>query len=252
MAERQHRETVTSPPARGTIFDPTGVQLAIGEQTTTVYADPRQIERAARVAVAAHRLLGVDANALYPQLLNKKTSFVYIQRFADPKAAASSSKRASPASTVPGGEARLSAGHGRRRRCVGYAGTDNKGLGGLEVAVRQALCRQAGQADDRPRSVRPRDRHRSARPPSGRARDVFTTIDHTIQANAEAVLRADRRALGREGGDRGRARPAHGRGARDGAGAGLRREQGEHGVRSRCSATARSPTRSSRARRSSS
>ena len=43
MAERQHRETITTPAGRGAIFDRTGVQLAIGEQTTTVYADPRQV-----------------------------------------------------------------------------------------------------------------------------------------------------------------------------------------------------------------
>jgi cell division protein FtsI/penicillin-binding protein 2 len=43
MAQRQHREAIVIPAGRGTIFDSTGVQLAIGEQTTTVYADPRQI-----------------------------------------------------------------------------------------------------------------------------------------------------------------------------------------------------------------
>ena len=43
MAERQHHETVAIPAGRGTIFDDTGVQLAIGEQTETVYADPRQM-----------------------------------------------------------------------------------------------------------------------------------------------------------------------------------------------------------------
>src|SRR3954453_7111619 len=79
MAERQHREAIVIPAGRGTIFDSTGVQLAIGEQTTTVYADPRQLVAPRAVAVAAHRYLGIDANALYPRLLDKKTSFVYLQ-----------------------------------------------------------------------------------------------------------------------------------------------------------------------------
>ena len=56
MAERQHRESITIPAGRGTIFDRTGVQLAIGEQTTTVYADPRQV-----IAAAAHRRRGARA-----------------------------------------------------------------------------------------------------------------------------------------------------------------------------------------------
>ena len=43
MAQRQHRESIQIPAGRGTIYDRTGVQLAIGEQTTTVYADPREL-----------------------------------------------------------------------------------------------------------------------------------------------------------------------------------------------------------------
>ena len=43
MAASQHREPVTLPAGRGTIFDRDGRQLAIGEQATTVYADPRRV-----------------------------------------------------------------------------------------------------------------------------------------------------------------------------------------------------------------
>src|SRR3954453_4201350 len=86
MAERQHHESIVIPAGRGTIFDRAGVQLAIGEATTTVYADPRQVRQPRAVAVAAQRFLGVDANTLYPQLLNRRTSFVYVKRFADRKA----------------------------------------------------------------------------------------------------------------------------------------------------------------------
>ena len=42
-AADQHRETVTLPAGRGTIYDRTGVQLAIGRQATTVFADPQLI-----------------------------------------------------------------------------------------------------------------------------------------------------------------------------------------------------------------
>jgi cell division protein FtsI/penicillin-binding protein 2 len=187
-AERQHRESIRIPAGRGTIFDRTGVQLAIGEQTTTVYADPREVVEPRRIAVAAHQLLGVDANALYPQLLRRQNRFVYIQRFADPKAAAAflkkgftgvnsypEEKRAYPQGTVAA-------------QMVGYAGTDNKGLAGLEVEYDKELSGKPGEQT-------------IVRDPFGRAidvisstaeregADVFTTIDHTIQANAETVLR---------------------------------------------------------------
>src|ERR671936_255553 len=84
LAHSQHQKSVKIPAGRGPIYDRTGVQLAIGEQTTTVYADPKQVLNASAIAIAAHRLLGADPNALYPALLNKHSQFVYVKRFADP------------------------------------------------------------------------------------------------------------------------------------------------------------------------
>jgi cell division protein FtsI/penicillin-binding protein 2 len=188
IAQRQHRETIAVPAGRGTIFDRTGLQLAIGEQTTTVYADPRQVTEPRRIAIAAQKLLGADANQLYPQLLNKKSGFVYVARFANPKDAAAfvkkgfegvnsypEEKRAYPQGTVAA-------------QVVGFAGTDNKGLAGLEVQYDKRLSGRAGKQT-------------VVRDPFGRAiavisstperegSDVFSTIDHNIQANAELVLR---------------------------------------------------------------
>src|SRR5438046_10729621 len=80
LAARQHREPVVLPASRGTIFDRMGVQLAIGEQATTVYADPQQVRDPHLVAAAAAHALGLTAQQLYPHLLNRTHSFVYGQR----------------------------------------------------------------------------------------------------------------------------------------------------------------------------
>ena len=64
MAARQHEGTTVIPAGRGTIFDRTGEPLAIGEQATTVYADPREVKDPRRVALAAAKELGVDAEKL--------------------------------------------------------------------------------------------------------------------------------------------------------------------------------------------
>ena len=93
LATKQHLQTVALPAARGTIFDRTGVELAIGEQTTTVFADPQQVRNAIAVSRAAHTVLGVDGNELYSKLQDKKTRFVYVQRFADPAKALLLQKR---------------------------------------------------------------------------------------------------------------------------------------------------------------
>jgi len=188
LAERQHHESITIPAGRGTIFDSTGLQLAIGEQTTTVYGDPRQITRARDVALAAHRYLGVDANALYAQLLDRKTGFVYIKRFADPLQAAAFLKRGFAGVNGYPEEKRAYPQLSVGSQVIGFAGTDNKGLAGLEVQYDKSLSGKPG-------------RQTIVRDPFGRAIDVvsttpehqghpiFTTIDSKIQANAEQVLR---------------------------------------------------------------
>jgi cell division protein FtsI/penicillin-binding protein 2 len=188
MAERQHRETVVIPAGRGTIFDQTGVELAIGEQTETVYADPRQLVNPRAVAVEAQKLLGADANTLYPQLLNKHTGFVYVKRFADPKAAtAFLDKHFTGVNGYPE-ERRTYPQRSVGAQVVGFAGTDNKGLGGLEVAYDKELSGKPGkQTIVRDPFGRAIDVLSST--PEREGRSIVTTLDHTIQANAEAVLR---------------------------------------------------------------
>ena len=189
LAEHQHRETITVPAGRGTIYDRTGVELAIGEQMTTVYADPRQVTDAKDIAVAAHRLFGVDANTLYPQLVDKHRQFVYVQRFADPKAAAAFLKKGFTGVASYPEERRTYPQGSVAAQVIGYAGTDNQGLGGLEIQYNRLLAGRTGKQT-------------VVRDPFGRAIDVVggtterdgasivTTIDHVIQSNAESVLRA--------------------------------------------------------------
>jgi cell division protein FtsI (penicillin-binding protein 3) len=188
MAERQHRESVVVPAGRGTIFDTNGVQLAIGEQTKTIYADPRELSDPRAVAVAAHRILGVDANQLYPQLLNRKTSFVYVQRFADPTKAAALMKKGFTGVNDYPEEKRAYPQGSVASQVVGFAGTDNKGLGGLEIEYDKQLAGKPGkQTIVRDPFGQPIDV--VAATPERQGHNIFSTIDNKIQANAEEVLR---------------------------------------------------------------
>jgi cell division protein FtsI/penicillin-binding protein 2 len=188
LANGQHRKTYTIPAGRGTIFDRTGVQLAIGEQTTTVFADPKQVTNASAVAIAAHKAFGVDPNALYPALLNKKSQFVYIKRFADPAAAAPFLAKAFAGVSSYPEERREYPQRSVGAQVIGYAGVDNRGLGGLELEYDHKLSGHPGkQTVVRDATGRSIDVIRSS--PVQEGADVFTTIDHTIQANAEQVLR---------------------------------------------------------------
>src|SRR5919206_4261284 len=88
LGQTQHREQVVLPASRGTIFDRTGLRLALGEQATTVYADPMQIRDPRRVAAAVAHALHVDANGLVAKLSDRSRGFVYLARQADAAQAA--------------------------------------------------------------------------------------------------------------------------------------------------------------------
>src|SRR5919205_3938681 len=71
LGQTQHREEVTLPATRGTLFDRRGVQLALGEQATTVYADPMQITNPRAVANAVAHALRLDPVAVYDKLADR-------------------------------------------------------------------------------------------------------------------------------------------------------------------------------------
>lgn len=187
LAATQHRETIEVPAGRGTIYDRTGEPLAIGEQATTVYADPRNIADAQRAAVIAGKELGLDANKLYPTLKDRSKGFVYLARKADPVRAAVLSKRAVPGLGFYAEELRAYPQGAVASHVLGFAGTDNHGLDGLERSLDETLSGRPGFET-------------IVKDPFGRAIDVVTsraerpgrnvtlTLDHQIQANAEQVL----------------------------------------------------------------
>src|SRR6266540_5382142 len=88
LARTQHRETVDIPAGRGTIYDRSGVELALGERATTIYANPMQIANPRRAALAVERTLGLSADRIFPTLADRTHGFVYVARQADPAQAA--------------------------------------------------------------------------------------------------------------------------------------------------------------------
>jgi cell division protein FtsI (penicillin-binding protein 3) len=187
LAAKQHGETVVLPASRGTIFDRTGFPLAIGEQATTVYADPRQVTQPRVVATAAGQAFGIDSAALYSRLVDKKSHFAYVARQADPRAAALLEKRHLKGLGFYGEERRTYPQGSVAAHVLGYAGVDNKGLAGLELQLDKTLAGVAG-SEARIRDPFGHVIDVASSTPAQPGRDVFLTIDHTIQANAESVL----------------------------------------------------------------
>jgi cell division protein FtsI (penicillin-binding protein 3) len=188
MAVGQATAPVVLPAGRGTIFDSMGVPLALGEQATTVYADPNEVTNPLRESLRIAPVLGLKANAVYRALRTKHTHFVYIARKADPTTATKLAKLKLPGLHFYGEERRTYPQKSVAAQVLGYAGLDNNGLAGLELELNPALTGTNGSQT-------------LVRDPFGRAisiqnyvpprhgRSAFLTIDSRIQSNAEQVLR---------------------------------------------------------------
>jgi cell division protein FtsI (penicillin-binding protein 3) len=188
LGQTQHREMVTIPAGRGTLFDRSGLELALGEQATTVYANPMQITNPRRAALAVERTLGVNADRIFPTLADRTRGFVYVARQADPAQAAALQRLKLPGFGFYPEERRDYPQRSVAAQVLGYVGTDGNGLSGLELQFDHSLAGRPGKET-------------ITKDPSGRVidvqnqrpeipgRDVYLTLDHSIQANAEEVLR---------------------------------------------------------------
>ena len=187
MALRQHRETVVVPAARGTIFDRDGDPLALGKQMTTVYANPKQVNRPRDLTLAAGRILGVEPSVVYPLLTDRSRGFVYIARKVDPLKAEKLKKLGFAGVGFYPEELRFYPQGPVASQVLGYAGLDNRGLEGLERKFDRVLSGVPGSQT-------------IVKDPFGRALDVVETkrerpgrnirltIDDQVQAQAETIL----------------------------------------------------------------
>jgi cell division protein FtsI (penicillin-binding protein 3) len=191
LATNQQRETITVPARRGSIFDRMGIELASGEAATTVYANPKQIRRPRRVAALAAHDLGLDSAKVLAAISDRSRGFVYIQRKADPERAKQLESRNLDGLGFYSEERRVYPLKRVASTVIGFAGTDNEGLAGLELRYDRTLSGRDG-------------RETIVRDPFGRlldtldtqsvreGRDITLTIDHRLQAHAEEVLRRTR------------------------------------------------------------
>jgi cell division protein FtsI/penicillin-binding protein 2 len=169
------------------IVDRNGEPLAIGKPTTTVYANPRQVDRTRELTLAAVKHLGVEPGPLYAALTDRSRGFVYVARKADPVRAEKLEKLGFAGLGFYPEELRTYPQGPVAAQVLGFAGLDNVGLEGLERSFEKVLAGRPGSQT-------------IVKDPLGRALDVVATkpetpgrsvrltLDHQIQANAEVVL----------------------------------------------------------------
>jgi cell division protein FtsI (penicillin-binding protein 3) len=201
IARRQQMDVVELDPPRGTIFDARGRELAVSVSAESLFADPRAIEDPSGTARRLAKVLpGLD-EARLAAALDSERSFVWVRRKLDPPQAEAvrqldihglgfvdESKRYYPF--------RQLAGH-----LLGFVGTDHTGLEGLEAQYDAVVAGEGAR-----RTVL-RDAYRQAlaspelRFPEPRpGRDLYLTLDATIQHIVERELYAAVEGSGAAGG----------------------------------------------------
>jgi cell division protein FtsI/penicillin-binding protein 2 len=191
LAQTQQRETVPLPAHRGSILDRMGVELGIGEEATTVYADPTKITNPRRVADVVARDLDLDEQDVLALISDRSRGFVYLARKADPDKA-----KVLEARDVPGlgfyPEERRTYPQGRvGASAIGYAGLDNHGLAGIELRYEDVLAGTDGE-ETIVRDPLGRLLNVSDTKPVREGEDITLTLDARLQAQVERILRQTR------------------------------------------------------------
>jgi len=187
LAQAQTKFDLQLPASRGTIYDRLGTPLAIGEQATDVIADPMQISEPRREARIAAKVLRLPLRPLYQALADRSRGFVYVERKAPSERAAALKKRGLTGFTFQSDERRIYPQGSIAAAVLGYVGTDNTGLAGLERELNKKLSGSPGRATI-VRDATGRAVNTIQERPTHEGRSVFLTLDSHIQANAEQVL----------------------------------------------------------------
>jgi len=197
----QRVRTVAIPAERGNIFDRSGKVLAVSVPQTTIVADPRVIKDPIAYAAKLAPIVQVDQAALAARLSNHRSAFAYVARQVNDQVARQvrkldlvgisyqdESRRFYPNGSVAG-------------PVVGFVGTDNTGLGGMEYRYDKLLTGTPGRVqverDPQGNDIPGGERQVT---PSRRGQDLVLTLDSSLQWNTEQALLQGVSAMAAKGG----------------------------------------------------
>ncbi|MFI5054019.1 MAG: peptidoglycan D,D-transpeptidase FtsI family protein, partial [Acidimicrobiia bacterium] len=190
----QRVRTVAIPAERGNIFDRTGKVLAVSVPQTTITADPRVIKDPAGYAAKLVPVLSaggvaVDQTALAVRLANRSSAFAYVARKVDDATAAAVRKLDLAGIAFASESKRFYPSGSLAAPVLGFVGTDNTGLGGLEYHYDGTLQGKAGQVqverDPQGNDIPGGERQVQ---PAQRGQDLVLSIDQALQWNTEQAL----------------------------------------------------------------
>ncbi|MBW3605515.1 MAG: penicillin-binding protein 2 [Actinobacteria bacterium] len=194
LARRQTERDIELPAERGKVYDRTGEPLAISLPTATIVANPRQI---------ADPDVDVDVNDLARRLsrvlpertdeiaarLRQDRGFVYLARQQPHEIGVRIAELDLPGIQVLDEPKRTYPAGSLAAQIIGFAGTDNTGLSGLERQYDSLLAGVPGSmvAQRAPQGLEISSAPRVGEPPVA-GTDLVLTLDSEVQATTERLL----------------------------------------------------------------
>jgi cell division protein FtsI/penicillin-binding protein 2 len=188
-AERQQQRVVKLDSPRGTIYDAAGRELAVSVQVDSAYAVPGEVQDPAATARALAAVVPeIGAEHLARQLAADR-EFVWVARKLDPPVAAAVHRLRLPGIYFLQESKRYYPMRQLAAQVLGYVGTDNHGLAGLELVYDKEINGKPGirtvLRDARRGTVVSPDLS-FADPEPGR--DLYLTLDAAVQHMVEREL----------------------------------------------------------------
>jgi cell division protein FtsI (penicillin-binding protein 3) len=146
LAEQQQVRDITVTPRRGDIRDRTGAELAISKRMATVSANPRLVTDPERTASGLAAVLGLKKADILSLLANGR-GFVYVARKIEPKLGAQVRLLMLKGVDVTSEDKRVYPRGVLAPQLLGYVGTENYGLAGLEKQYDDLLKGAAGSRE---------------------------------------------------------------------------------------------------------
>ena len=189
IADKGIFATITLPPDRGFVYDREGNELAVSIQVGSVFAHPSQIKEKRKTAVKLSKILREPTDSIL-QKLRRKRSFVWIKRRISPAVTAEVSRLNLIGVGITTESRRYYPEREIAAHLMGFSGTDNQGLEGLERkydryltgAQHKLVCME--DAFGRPFAIN------KPTPPekAGVVHHLTLTIDKEIQYKAQQAL----------------------------------------------------------------
>ncbi len=187
-SEQQYLRTLHLEPKRGAIYDRNMKELAVSVPVRSLYANPKQINDSRAAATSISSILGTPAGKVYAAI-NSPRNFVWVQRKIAPWQAEKIASLNIKGLGLVKENKRYYPKRSLAAQILGFTGTDNKGLEGLEYLYDDYIGGEPSLALME-KDARGRNIYSSVRllKEGSKGLDILLNIDETIQYIAEKEL----------------------------------------------------------------